>query len=119
MAALAIYKRWRTHCNEKSHLCIPFLGIAHPQSQFPFHVCMSYLYSLPLDGGYISVEKYQSQFIYDIYQVWFKKEMRTLSECTYCSVGSKYCSVILYINRLGPQSTYFLQQNRQIHRGNI
>ncbi len=23
------------HCNEKSHLCIPFLGIARPKPQFP------------------------------------------------------------------------------------
>ncbi len=28
----------------KSHLCIPFLGIARPQSQFP-HSCDSYSYS--------------------------------------------------------------------------
>jgi hypothetical protein len=25
----------------KSHLCIPFLGIARPQSQFPIHVSVS------------------------------------------------------------------------------
>jgi hypothetical protein len=25
----------------KSHLCIPFLGIARPQSQFPHHVSVS------------------------------------------------------------------------------
>jgi hypothetical protein len=49
----------------KSHLCIPFLGIAGPQSQFPHScVCKRFLYSQD-------------------------------------------------------RSTYFLQQNRQIDRGNL
>jgi hypothetical protein len=33
------------HCNEKNHLCIPILGIAKPQSQFPYScVCERFLY---------------------------------------------------------------------------
>jgi hypothetical protein len=53
------------HCNRKSHLCIPFMGIARPQSQFP-HLCIC------------------EQYIYS-----------------------------------QDRSTYFLQQNRRIIRGNI
>ncbi len=34
------------HCKKKSHLCIPFLGIARPQSQFPHScVCERFIYS--------------------------------------------------------------------------
>jgi hypothetical protein len=37
----------------KSHICIPFLGIARPQSQFKIHVSVSDLYSLRI-GLHIS-----------------------------------------------------------------
>ncbi len=40
---------WRLVSNtlqRKSHLCIPFLGIARPQSQFP-HIHVSVIYIFP------------------------------------------------------------------------
>jgi hypothetical protein len=42
----------------KSHLCIPFLGIARPQSLFPHScVCEQFIYSIPRIGPHISLQQ--------------------------------------------------------------
>jgi len=89
-----------------------FISVQYTSFEFYLELSVNKIYSLPLDGGYISVKNYQSQYDiflknilkiirvhhyrfsyffvrFSVYQVWFKKEMKTLSEYTYCSVGSK------------------------------
>ncbi len=46
----------RLHCNEKTQLCIPFPGLAMPQSNFHIHVSVNDLY-IPRIGPHISCSK--------------------------------------------------------------
>ncbi len=50
------YSWWCCALQRKSHLCIPFLGIARPQSNFPIHVSVSDLY-IPRIGQHISCSR--------------------------------------------------------------
>jgi hypothetical protein len=88
----------------KSHLCIPFLGIARPQSQFPHScVCERFIYSQDRSTYFPAAEQADQSWKYknlsQIYECgnWETESYNSVLEITVSILGIHKCEPEIYI----------------------